>query len=340
MMKTKVFRISGVIVCGIILGLACTGNVLSDDGVSIGYGTLKIGGIYQTTYTWYEDDNLASEFKIQRARLLLSGTLVPGKIAYFVQADATQNPYLLDSKLILNHIPNTEMSIGRFIPYFTLFMPRSAAQLDFIKYPLTTSHYAMWRQTGIQLRTTINAFSLYYGVFNGYQYDSDSLTLKPNDWGDQNDAKDFLLSTSYNITDKLKIGVYGWWGTPYNKAMDEDFTVTRYGANFEWRDPRFHLAAEYIMANDDFGHGQEVKSHATLVQGGFFITERWEILARYETWDPDRDITDNGDRWFTAGLNYLLEKYYTKFYLNYIAKMEEGNSVDNDEIVVQVQFSF
>lgn len=339
-MKTYRVLLIGIMVIGMIIGVVNTGKVSAEEGVTVGFGSLKIGGVYQSTFTWFEDDDIASEFKTQRAMISLSGTLVPDKIKYLVQANAIQSPILLDSKLMLYHIPNTELSIGRFLPFFTLFMPKSAAQQDFIKYPLTTSQYAMWRQTGVQFKTTIESFSLYYGVFNGYQFDGDRVVLGGNDWGDQNDAKDFLLSATFNPAKNFKIGAYGWYGKPYNAATDKDFTVTRFGANFEWRAPQFHLAGEYIMGNEEYWKGSKVKNHAAFIQGGFSFVENWEILARYEIWDPNKDISKNGQTWFTAGLNYSLEKHYTKFFLNYVAKMEEGTSIDNDEIVFQVQFSF
>ncbi|MGB3976841.1 MAG: hypothetical protein WBM02_05635 [bacterium] len=338
-MKTYRVLLMGMIIVGMMTGVFITEKASAEEGVTVGFGSLKIGGIYQSTFTWFEYDDTPCEFKTQRAMISLSGTLVPDKIKYLVQANAIQSPILLDSKLMLYHIPNTELSIGRFLPFFTLFMPKSAAQQDFIKYPLTTSQYAMWRQTGVQFKTTIDSFSLYYGVFNGYQFD-DKYTLNGNDWGDQNDAKDFLLSATFNVNKEMKIGAFGWFGKPYIASTDEDFTVTRFGANFEWRNPKFHAAAEYIMGNQDYGHGMKVKNHAAFVQGGFSFVENWELLARYEIWDPNKDVDKDGQKWFTAGLNYSLEKHYTKFFLNYVAKMEEVSGIDNDEIVFQVQFSF
>ncbi len=141
-----------------ILFAACP--VLAEETVTVGFGSLKIGGIYQSHYSWYESDSIASQFKTHRARLLLSGTLIPDKVKFLVQADAVQNPYLLDTKLMMYHIPNTEMTIGRFVPNFTLYMPQSTAKLDFVNYPVTTTQYAMWRQTGIQFKTTFDALSV------------------------------------------------------------------------------------------------------------------------------------------------------------------------------------
>jgi len=74
---------------------------------------------------------------------------------------------------------------------------------------------------------------------------------------------------------------------------------------------------------------------------GYRFTENWETHLRYDFFDADTDVDDNAESWFTAGLNYKIHKYNAMFYLNYIARMEEGvDEIDNDEIVLQFQYSF
>jgi hypothetical protein len=51
-------------------------------------------------------------------------------------------------------------------------------------------------------------------------------------------------------------------------------------------------------------------------------------------------MDDNGESWLTIGVNYYLDGINSMFYLNYIKKGEEGNEVDNDMIVAQMQLVF
>ncbi len=311
-----------------------------EETVKIGFGTLKLGGVYQSTFTWYEDDALASQFKLKRARLILSGTLVPDKVTFFVQGDGAATPYILDTRLNLNYIPKTQLSIGRFVPSFTLYMPLSTAKLDFVNYPFTTSKFAMWRQTGMQSTTTLPLVDFSFGVFNGYQTDPGSTTLKGDDWGDNNDAKDFLARVDIKPLKQMKFGLFGWLGQAYDSVEDEDFDVSRFGFNWDWLHTKFHFAAEYVMGSVDYAATDSIDSMAYMVQGSYILNPAWEFLGRYEAFDPNTDSDDDAMDYFTAGFNYSIASINTKFFVNYIFKMEEGDSIDNDELVIQAQFSF
>lgn len=332
--------ILSTVVLGCVVLMLTGSSALGQEAVTVGTGTLKIGGIYQGYYASYDSDGPASEFDTKRARLLLSGTLIPDKVDYFVQAEAVASPYLLDSKLILKYIPNTAISMGRFVPNYTMYMPRSTAQLNVINYPLTTTRTAMWRQTGIQSNTTMKYLDLTLGVFNGYQTSAGSETLSGNDWGDNNDAKDFLIRADLKPMKGVKIGLFGWFGSAYNVDNDEDFDVSRIGFNAEYTGTKLLLAGEYVMASTDSVTGSDKDSAGFFAHLGYSFTEKWELHARYDAWDPDTDVDDNAESWITAGINYKLMKYNTMFYLNYIAKDEESNDIDNDEIVLMFQYAF
>ena len=321
--------------------LLITAMPASAEPVEIGFGSLKIGGIYQGAFTYFEDDMKANEFKLKRARLLLSGTLIPDKVKFFVQADGVGTPFVLDSKLILTVIPNTALTFGRFVPNYSLYMPRSTAKLDFINYPLTTTQYAMWRQTGLQFNTTTEYVDISGGIYNGYQTEEGSSALKGNDWGDNNDAKDYLGRIDIKPMKNLKIGLFGWMGSPYDFSTDEDYDATRYGANVELYIEGLHLAAEYVAASTDIsGTSDSIDGNAFFAQASYAINDSFEVLGRYDHADSNTDVDDNAVTWMTAGINYSLEKWYTKFFLNYVMKDEEGKEVDNDEVIFMAQYSF
>ncbi|MCD4653089.1 OprO/OprP family phosphate-selective porin [bacterium] len=324
----------------------------ASEGIQVGKGTLRIGGCYQGTFSWYEDDDRASEFATKRARLLLFGTLIPEKISYFVQLEAKGSPYLLDSKLILKYIPNTAVTMGRFIPNYTLFMPKSGAKLNLINYPLTTLRTAMWRQTGIQSTTKTDFVDVTLGIYNGYQTklspeelpeepDPEAELLKPNDWGDNNDAKDILLRADIKPMKGMKLGLFGWLGSAYNNDLDEDFDVTRYGVNFEWKTGDLYLAAEYLMGTtESAASSSDVDCAGYFAHVGYNFGENWEIHGRYDSYDANTDADDDEETWITGGINYKLLDWNTMFYLNYTVKDEEGCDIDNDEIVLMFQYTF
>jgi len=309
--------------------------------IQVGKGTLRIGGNYQGTFSWYEDDDNPSEFATKRARLLLFGTLLPEKVKYFVQADAKGSPYLLDTKLILSYIPKTSVTIGRFVPHYTLYMPKSTAKLNLINYPLTTLRTAMWRQTGVMSKTKTDYLDVTLGIFNGYQTVAGSTALKPNDWSDNNDAKDFLIRADFKPVKGMKVGLFGWLGSAYNVDLDKDFDANRFGANFEWKTGNLYLAAEYLMGTTESAEtGQDTDLEGFFAHVGYNIGDKWEIHGRFDNFDSNTDLDDDAETWITAGINYKILDWNAMFYLNYVVKDEEGTEIDNDELVLMFQYSF
>jgi len=319
-------------------------TVKAGEGVTVGFGSLKLGGIFQATGMFTDADNDSSEFKLKRARLLLSGTLIPDKVKFFVQCEGVSSPYVLDSKMILSVIPKTAIVIGRFIPNFTLYMPYHTGKMELINYPLVTTKHAMWRQSGIQSQTKTPFVDIYLGVFNGYQYNETSGALSGNDWGDDNDAKDFLVRADVKPIDGLKIGLYGWFGSPYDADLDDDFTANRFGVNFKYTISNFHVTGEYLLGNTDYDCC-DVDSMGYFLQFGAKFAESFEVVGRYDYFDNNEDIDDMDETWMTVGLNYEWAKYNVKFYLDVINKDSEMyvDSIGDDkelQVVLMAQYCF
>ncbi|MCK4585242.1 hypothetical protein KAU13_07495, partial [candidate division WOR-3 bacterium] len=281
-----------------------------DEGVLAHYGTLKIGGIMQSTFTYNmdEDDN-QTEFALKRSRLLFWGTILNDKIKYFVQTEGVASPYILDTKLIFdNYIPMTSIAIGRFCPNFTHYMPMSTAKLDMINYPLLVQSYAMWKQIGIQSATTTDYVDFNLGVFNGYDNDDGG----GNKWVEDNDAKDVLLAAAGKPLEFLKLFGYGWFG---NLLMADtlDFARNRFGGGAIVNYPLSEemsvvFKGEFCMGTDEQVEGiDDVNSAGYYAHLGFNVNPQVELLLRYDNIDPDTDADDNATTWITLGANYRID---------------------------------
>lgn len=314
-----------------------------DESVLAHYGTLKIGGILQTTFTYnMDEDDDQTEFALKRSRLLFWGTILNDKIKYFVQTEGVASPYILDTKLIFdNYIPMTSIAIGRFCPNFTHYMPMSTAKLDMINYPLVVQSYAMWKQIGIQSATTTDYGDFNLGVFNGYDNDDGG----GNKWVEDNDAKDVLLAAAGKPAEFVKLFGYGWFG---NLLMADtlDFARNRFGGGAIVNYPLSEemsvvFKGEFCMGIDEQGDGVgDVNSAGYYAHLGFNVNPQVELLLRYDNFDPNDDADDDATTWITLGANYFLDGEHVKFSLNYIMKMEEADEFDNDQIVTQAQLFF
>jgi hypothetical protein len=326
--------------------------------IKVGKGDLKIGGILQAGFIYnLEDDAGTDSFLMKRGRFLFWGTIIPDKVKYFVQLDHAGGVSLLDYKAQFFYIEKTEITFGRFLPNFTLYMPYSTAKLEFINYPMTTTKYAVWRQVGIQTTTKTDYVDFNVGIFNGYP---------SNNFSDDNDAKDFFGRVDIKPPveqAQICFGGYAWMGnvTPPTVFFDtmvhvvpnpdeETFKANRFGgfatADYTKDEMSFHFRGEFIMGQDDYLTGPSVSetdtrnSQAYFGQASVQPVKQVEFLARYEAFDPNTDIDDDGISAITGGVNYYMDGINAMLYLNFIHKMEEGDEIDNDEVQGQVQITF
>jgi len=305
-----------------------------------GKGTLKLGLILQPTLTWTQSElSPSTSLTMKRARFLLFGEIIPGKVKYFVQTEVVGSPSLLDMKLQFYYLPKTEIAIGRFLPSFTHYMPMSTAKLDLINYPLMVLKYGMWRQVGIQTTTTTQYVDFNVGLFNGYP---------SNNWSDNNDAKDILLRVAGKPNKAFVVFGNAWLG---NALGDKSGVLGKdlYGGGilFDKALSESNLAisfrGECLWGKEDTTDGK-VDSLGLYANVGLKINPQVEFLVRYDLFDPNTKTGDNRLDWITAGVNYYLQGQNVMFYLNYIKKINQVGAglsdPKDDEIILQAQVFF
>ena len=71
-----------------------------------------------------------------------------------------------------------------------------------------------------------------------------------------------------------------------------------------------------------------------------YMTE-WNIqpVVKYEYYDPNIDVDDDGESTITFGFNYFFNDW-TRLQMNYLYKAEEGTELANDEVLMQLQVKF
>ncbi|MCZ7583511.1 MAG: OprO/OprP family phosphate-selective porin [Deltaproteobacteria bacterium] len=200
-----------------ILLLAATAAVpagAETEPARVGFGTLKISGLFQAGFNYYigdeervtgdadlngdgaiapngsesgithaQDRATDMEFVIRRARLIFQGTVVDDRIGYFTQIgfDHDTGPELLDMRLAFSYIPYTTFSIGRFLPKFTYWQPMSKSTIYTIELPQMNQLIGIQRQTGVNVGVFHKYFELDFGAFNGRN--EPNIALNPADRG-------------------------------------------------------------------------------------------------------------------------------------------------------------
>ncbi len=316
--------------------------------IKVGKGDLKLGGILQTGYDYSfaeDEDGVNGQFTLNRARFLLWGTIVPNKVKYFVQTETRNGVGVLDFKMIfVNCLPKTSITVGRFLPNFSLYMPAATSKLEMINYPLLVTGgglmtgYAMWRQTGIQTATNLDLVDFNLGIFNG----------PTNNMSDNNDGKDVLVRAGFKPPvdfAKIKIGGYAWLGN-FLLADEEDMAYNKFGFFGIFNKDALTLKGEMVLRSDEqAGDVDDVKGMGYYGHLGYKVTPCIELLGRYDYLDSNTDVDDNAWTWITLGANYYIESYNAMIYLNYIMKLEDNDwgaddTIKNDILQLQFQVAF
>ncbi len=76
---------------------------------------------------------------------------------------------------------------------------------------------------------------------------------------------------------------------------------------------------EYGIA-DGYNGSQVVNKKAEGFYGivGYKITPKFQVIARYDQFNPDRNISGDTRKEYTAGINYFIKGQALKLILNYV----------------------
>jgi hypothetical protein len=313
------------------------------------------------------------EFHIRRAQVILKGTIIDDHVGYFFQTglDDETDLTVLDMRLAFSYVKYTTFSLGRFLPRFTYWTPMSVAHLYLIDYPQMNTFLGVQRQTGFNISFFHKYFEADLALYNGRTEPNPS--LNPADrasaalgantadaWGDENTAKDMMVSVAMKPTDGLRIFGGYWHGTPLDyfevdggERTEHNATVgiinagaaylTHYGLRLwgEWmsQNVAYDSATSFDADTDRPDDSYEYSAMSYYLMGGFNFKNQGvplEILARYDYLDPDTENDDDthpgSDKdiitHITAGLNYYIQSNEAMLSFNYIYKTEEYELLD------------
>ena len=106
------------------------------------------------------------------------------------------------------------------------------------------------------------------------------------------------------------------------------YEYKNFTANFEWAD-----------ANGYNGYSGDVsKDHASgfYTTLGYKITPKLQILARYDEFDPNKDIKGNRKREYSLGLNWFIKGQGLRLIFNYVF-CQNDSARDSHRLMVGTQ---
>lgn len=114
-----------------------------------------------------------------------------------------------------------------------------------------------------------------------------------------------------------------------------DYTVA--GAYVGYKHKNFFANAEYSIADGyngvDISTNKASGFYTTL---GYKITPKLQILARYDQFDPNRELANDNRREYTVGFNYFIKGQALRLILNYVF-CDYENAEDSHRIIMGTQ---
>ena len=300
---------------------------------SVGHGKVKLSAYTHQQYYNEMGANEESDFISKRARFVIKGNL--NQYAQIkIQTEFAGSPKLLDGALVISPNKNFSLTAGQFKPPFGTDFLKSATVFPFVNTSMAKT-LGTDRDIGamITFQQKLNPntkVKLSSGFFNGAGINQ----------SDINNDKNFVGRAEMHYNKNVLLAANILSGKT-NEVDSVKQSVNSYGGSItaQWNQEIFE--AEYIYSKVD----QTEKSGWNAWAGHTFKTNSdfipaIQLLARYEQYDVDMDLSGNQKDRITIGSNLYVDKKYTKIQFNYQINNEEVNSVDNNEFLINLQVAF
>ena len=210
-----------------------------------------------------------------------------------------------------NRIPHHRVQAGYYRPRVGMEGGNSAYTLPFVSRAQISRNFGTARKIGARIIGDYSLADYDFGVYSSGTFFQDYfpgeeftgwLNLKP-------------LGNTYGKYGNLKLGT----GVDMGHRRD-NFCVTGAYAGYEYK--KFMADVEWANANGYNGQVNlsDVHKHASgfYTTIGYMLTKKAQLLARYDVFDPDKNMMKNKKREYSFGLNYFIKGQALRVTLNYI----------------------
>ena len=335
-----------------VLADADTRSSLQGSGAGAGYNggffmssadgnySMKLNVLEQVRWTFNNRNDAGTGedqtwgFENKRTRLTFGGNMVDStwsyKVAYYfaysndVEFDA-DGAVLADAFVSKDMGGGLSFTVGQFKLPFSGEYGTDAGNLQFNDYSTISNAFADGYGQGLMLSYSADAFRAAVAYVN-------ALNQVDADWGAGSPSDEFAL------TGRAEFKLSGTWDQ-FNNAMSfrgEEMGVL-IGAGLNWADSNTAgdgdvfgatvdvtvdfgganvMGAFYWDNNDDAPGGAENPYGFTL-QGGVFVSDDVELVARYEYGDLDTNLDSNDFSTLTFGANWYMAQNTAKLGVNF-----------------------
>lgn len=329
---------------------------------------LALGGLLQVQFeagdrgdSRFSDAN--DRIYLRRARLNASGRFLEKydfrlevELAGTLASTSSLRAQLTDAFVAWRGLPALNIWVGQFKTYYGFEFLSLDPRLFTIERSLVTDRLTVWRQLGAGVGGDLLGKRVAYsvGAFNGNAANNSF-----------NDNDSFLVAGRLSGSPWLGVvqGEVASWSVGVNGYMSEDASVSPGpefgfalpGAVFSgnraaWGfDTQLHygpldLWAEFLKTQfrpTDGLPAPEVNARGWYVQAtGYVLPPRLQLLARYETFNPNPLRPDNDRSTWTFGANYYIRGNNLKLQLDYLRTELPAPDPVQGKLLARVQAMF
>ena len=307
--------------------------------VKIGHGDLTISGFVQALYRHYQHqlDSANDSFRVPRARLKLDGNVIDD-FGYRIQVDvASSSSILRDAYIRYTKYPFANVIVGQTLIPFSEEQLSSPTNFEFIDLTTVTSALSYDRDIGVKLEGELFDKRLSYGagIFNGSGINR----------ADNNNSKDVVtrvVISPFKGKNKLLAGLSLGAAFQYGKqprVEDAEGNRTVIGALAKYEYNKLKIQSEYLFRRQEQIPGLSDKDACGwYIMTAYYFLPKLQAAARYEEYDPNRDVSRNKEDILTLGLNYFFNDYL-RLQTNYRFKNDQSEASSND-FALQLTISY
>lgn len=230
-------------------------------------------------------------------------------ISPYSERNVIQNLFA-DMYIATNKIPHHRIMVGHTRPPVGMEGAYGPFVLPFLARSQISRNFGTVRKLGARISGDYSLIGYDFGVYSSDTYFQEffpgaefigRVDLKP-------------LGKTNGKYGKLLIG-----GSMDAGHRNNNFCVV--GAHIQYDYKRFMANLEWAQANGYNGPlGRSVDTHASGFYAtlGYMLTKKLQILARYDEFDPNREIANNNQREYSVGLNYFIKGQGLRLILNYV----------------------
>lgn len=314
--------------------------------IFIGSKALQISGLVQARYQGFEQSTTNNAFDLHRARLDAKGNITD-QWSYEVYTEFATSVKLVDAYTAYKFNDYLKFTVGQFKLPFSNENLTSDSQLEFIDRSqgvealVSRSKDVIGNSNGRDIGAQLSGsfvkvdnlyiFDYAFGVFNGASY---------NVATDNNNHKDFSGRLGIHPIKNLDFGasLYRGQGIPLATATAPNPVSqarNRYGFDGRYVIGALSLTAEYIHGTD-----AAIQREGWFAQAGYYVIPQIQLVAKYDSYDPNKAKTLDRSNVYTGGVNFVFNKW-TKLAVDYLDKREQtATQLKNNVFEAQLQIAF